>query len=260
MLMFDYAAPKTFPPRPDERPLGVGQHPHRGFETVTIAFQGEVEHHDSTGKSGVIHPGDVQWMTAGRGIVHQEYHSQDFTETGGTFEMCQLWVNLPKKHKMVKPRYQAIKSKQIPTVTLTDDSTDESAAKPEARLIAGELLDVKGPAKTYSPVNLWDVSLPNKKTTVEIPYPADHACIVFVRRGTVIVDGKKLNPQDVAIMKTDGESPTLKIDVLQSDSSVLIMGGEPIDEPIASMGPMVMNTQEELRQAFSDYRAGKFER
>jgi len=271
MLMFDYAAPKEFKgsashrngqKKKNNKPRGVGQHPHRGFETVTIAFQGEVEHHDNKGGNDVIYPGDVQWMTAGRGIVHEEYHSKDFTERGGTFEMCQLWVNLPKKYKMVKPRYQAISGSTIPVVELNDGA--------QARVIAGKLDKFQGPAKTYSPINLWDVSLPNEGTTIDIPYPIDHKCIIFVRRGSVAIGDKKLGPQEVALLNsTDSDfdygkpacettSGILRINVLKNDSSVLIMGGEPIDEPIANMGPFVMNTNLELQQAVSDYQSGRF--
>jgi redox-sensitive bicupin YhaK (pirin superfamily) len=248
--MFDYAAPKPFEPS-QKAPLGVGKHPHRGFETVTIAFQGEVQHHDSNGGNGVIEAGDVQWMTAGRGIIHQEYHSKEFTKTGGTFEMCQLWVNLPKQHKMVKPRYQGIKNEKIPVVELDDGV--------KARIIAGTLKDTKGPAKTFTPVNLWGVTLPTKGIDVEIPYPSDHSCIVFVRRGKVSVDGKELSPQDVVLMHMDG-SDRLKLKVNQDDASVLIMGGEPIDEEIAARGPFVMNTQTELQQAILDYQSGRMGR
>lgn len=253
MLMFDYAAPKEFAPR-TKQPLGVGQHPHRGFETVTIAFQGEVEHHDSNGGHDIIKEGDTQWMTAGRGIIHQEYHSKAFTENGGTFEMAQLWVNLPKKHKMVKPRYQAITNSKVPTIALGDDGAT-------ARIIAGSLHDTTGPAKTYSPINLWDVSLPKKGSVVEIPYPKDHACIVFVRRGSVAINGdKKLGPQDVALLKNGEDADALQLQVLKDDTSVLIMGGEIIDEPIANMGPFVMNTDLEIKQAVQDYQNGRFGR
>eukprot|EP00549_Striatella_unipunctata_P001968 CAMPEP_0118688346 /NCGR_PEP_ID=MMETSP0800-20121206/8869_1 /TAXON_ID=210618 ORGANISM="Striatella unipunctata, Strain CCMP2910" /NCGR_SAMPLE_ID=MMETSP0800 /ASSEMBLY_ACC=CAM_ASM_000638 /LENGTH=292 /DNA_ID=CAMNT_0006585595 /DNA_START=110 /DNA_END=988 /DNA_ORIENTATION=+ len=252
LLMFDYAAPKEFPARKHKQPLGVGQHPHRGFETVTIAFQGEVEHHDSTGNSGIIKSGDVQWMTAGRGIIHQEYHSKEFTERGGTFEMCQLWVNLPKKNKMTKPRYQEIVSSSIPTVKLADDAS--------VRIISGDFEEIKGPAKTFSPVNLWDISLPKKGSKVSIPYPSDQACIVFVRRGSVNTDSKILGPQDVAITKIDGESDVLELIVLEDNSSILLMGGEPLNEPIANRGPFVMNTQQELQQAMIDFRTGKMGR
>jgi len=267
LLMFDYAAPKEFKGSSSRRkPRGVGQHPHRGFETVTIAFQGEVEHHDNKGGNDVIYPGDVQWMTAGRGIVHEEYHSKDFTERGGTFEMCQLWVNLPKKYKMVKPRYQPISGSKIPVVELNDGA--------QVRVIAGKLDKVKGPAKTYSPINLWDVSLPSKGTIVDIPYPIDHKCIIFVRRGSVAIGNQKLGPQEVALLNnTDSDvdygKPTcstttkttsgiLRIHVLKNDSAVVVMGGEPIDEPIANMGPFVMNTNLELQEAARDYQSGRF--
>jgi len=259
LLMFDYAAPKQFPPS-NKAPLGVGKHPHRGFETVTIAFQGEVEHKDSTGKSGVIHPGDVQWMTAGRGIIHQEFHSTEFTKNGGTFEMAQLWVNLPKKDKMSKPRYQPISSSKIPVVNLPLNSED---VKGTARIIAGEIGDTHGAAKTFSPVQMWDIGLPHAGDEIELPFPADHNCIVFVRRGGVEVlsdeKSSKLGPQDVAVMHNDGGN-TLKLRVVKPDSSVVIMGGEPIDEPVAAQGPFVMNTYEEISQAMLDYRSGKMGR
>jgi redox-sensitive bicupin YhaK (pirin superfamily) len=261
LLMFDYGAPKQFGPKVGQ-PRGVGTHPHRGFETVTIAFQGEVEHHDNKGNSGVIGPGDVQWMTAGRGIIHEEYHSQKFSKEGGTLEMCQLWVNLPKKHKMTKARYQPILNAKIPSINLPLGGETVDAT---ARIIAGELGETEGAAKTFSPVQMWDVSLPNAGSEVDIPFPADHTCIVFVRRGSVQVlsgeDGQgktsTLGPQDVAVMRTDGSS-VLRLRVVQSDSSVLIMGGEPLNEPIAARGPFVMNTQSEIQQANADYRSGKF--
>jgi quercetin 2,3-dioxygenase len=281
LLMFDYGEPKTFAAKPvGTPPLGVGQHPHRGFETVTIAFQGEVEHHDSTGKSGVIQKGDVQWMTAGRGIIHQEYHSKDFTKNGGVFEMCQLWVNLPQKHKMAKPGYQAIKSENIPVVNLpfvgavtsaqdAGDNNDTPTILGTARIIAGEFGHVKGAAETYSPVQMWDVTLPNAGSEVDLPFPANHSCVVFVRRGTVeIISGDRdknkatksvLSPQEVALMRMDG-GDTLRVRVVEPDSSLLILGGEPLGEPIAAQGPFVMNTQDELRQAMSDYRLGKMGR
>jgi redox-sensitive bicupin YhaK (pirin superfamily) len=263
LLMFDYGAPKKFGSKVGS-PRGVGRHPHRGFETVTIAFQGEVEHHDNKGNSGVIGAGDVQWMTAGRGIIHEEYHSKDFTREGGTLEMCQLWVNLPKKHKMTKPRYQPILKDKIPSVQLPLlGGEKESLAT--VRLIAGELNDIQGAAKTFSPVQMWDVTLPHAGGEVDIPFPAEHNCIVFVRRGSVQVlsgddgQGKKssLGPQDVAVMHLDGSS-NLRIRVDQPDTSLLIMGGEPLHEPIAAQGPFVMNTHDEIRKASMDYRSGKF--
>lgn len=266
VLMFDYAAPKKFNAKVGQ-PRGVGQHPHRGFETVTIAFDGEVEHHDSTGKSGIIGPGDVQWMTAGRGIIHQEYHSKKFTREGGMFSMCQLWVNLPKKHKMAKPGYQGITNEKIPVVNLPLNAEEGTQLVGTARIIAGELGATKGAAKTFSPVQMWDVILPHAGAEVDFPFEADHTCIVFVRRGSVeVLSGEgddlkasKLGPQDVALMRTDGSS-LLKIRVAEPDSSVLIMGGEPLNEPIAARGPFVMNTQDQLRQAMVDYSSGKMGR
>ena len=251
---------------------------------------------------GVIGPGDVQWMTAGKGIVHEEYHSNAFTREGGTFvrekriyyiavsvsrpknnnstlsspfaktnfqEMCQLWVNLPKKHKMTKPRYQPILKDQIPSVDLPlkEQSGGETKEEPLAtvRLIAGSLEDVNGAAKTFSPVQMWDVIMPHAGAEVDIPFPPEHNCIVFVRRGAVQVlsgeDGNEkkssLGPQDVAIMHLDGSS-SLRIRVEEPDTSLLIMGGEPLNEPIAARGPFVMNTFEEIQQAGMDYMSGKF--
>lgn len=263
LLMFDYAEPRKFPAKVGA-PLGVGQHPHRGFETVTLAFQGEVEHHDSTGKSGIIGAGDVQWMTAGRGIIHQEYHSKEFTKSGGNFEFCQLWVNLPKKHKMSKPGYQGILNKNIPVVNLPLNA-DADSVLGTARIIAGELGETKGTAKTFSPVQMWDVILPNAGSEIDLPFPSDHNCIIFVRRGSVeILSGdkddklkaQKLGPQDVALMRIDG-SDILRIRVTEPDSSIMILGGEPINEPIAAQGPFVMNTKDEIHKAMADYRAGK---
>eukprot|EP00934_Nitzschia_sp_Nitz4_P001764 Nitzschia sp. Nitz4//scaffold77_size91520//81853//82938//NITZ4_004906-RA/size91520-augustus-gene-0.71-mRNA-1//1//CDS//3329558039//1764//frame0 len=260
LLMFDYGAPKDF--KPSRHPRGVGMHPHRGQETVTIAFQGEIEHGDNKGNRGVIGPGDVQWMTAGRGIIHEEYHSKNFTEKGGTIEMCQLWVNLPKKHKMTKPRYQAILKDQIPSHELKTD--DELVAT--VRVLAGDIDGVKGVAKTFSPVEMWDVIIPATGKNVDIAFPADHNCIVFVRRGGAIVltgdgtddsAGSKLGPQDVAIMHLDG-SDTLRVRATQKNTSLLVIGGEPLNEPIAARGPFVMNTNDELREAMIDYHRGKF--
>jgi quercetin 2,3-dioxygenase len=252
MLMFDYGAPQEFPINP-KKPRGVGKHPHRGFETVTIAFQGEVEHRDSNGGHGIIQAGDIQWMTAGRGIVHEEYHSKSFSETGGTFEMCQLWVNLPQKYKMVQPRYQAITNDRVPVVTLIDGAT--------ARIIAGSLQETHGPAKTYSPIQLWDISIPNKKTVLELPYPHEHACMIFVRRGSIQIgddDSQILGPQDVAILTLNTLADVVRLTALQNDSAILIMGGEPLNEPIAHRGPFVMNTDREIHQAIMDYQTNRF--
>jgi quercetin 2,3-dioxygenase len=266
LLMFDYGAPKTFPAKPGSKPLGVGQHPHRGFETVTIAFQGEVEHHDNVGNTGVIKAGDVQWMTAGRGIVHQEYHSKDFTNKGGTFEMCQLWVNLPKKDKMTPPAYQEIHASDIPVVNLPLGATGDQVLG-TARVIAGSLGATQGAATTFSPVQVWDVILPPKSVgnEIDLPIPSHHQCLIFVRRGSVQVVGSLdnkdtdpiLKPQEVAILEMN-ESDTVRVRVLDPDSCILILGGEPIDEPIAARGPFVMNTAQELTQAMMDYQSGNF--
>jgi quercetin 2,3-dioxygenase len=261
LLMFDYGAPTAFPPHAG-KPRGVGQHPHRGFETVTIAFQGEVEHHDNAGNRGKIQAGDVQWMTAGRGIIHEEYHSQEFSKTGGTFEMCQLWVNLPQQHKMTKPRYQEILKKDIPEIHLPLGATSEEAVG-TARIIAGELGATKGAAKTFSPVHVWDINLPNANSEVDIPFSAQQNCLLFIRRGSVEVvktgkDAQQLHPQEVALLARNDGSNTIRLRVLEANSSVLLLGGEPLNEPIAAQGPFVMNTQDEIQDAMMDYRSGRF--
>jgi len=250
--MFDYAAPKDFPPT--SKQLGVGEHPHRGFETVTIAFQGEVEHADSVGNRDVIGAGDVQWMTAGRGIIHEEFHSRKFAASGGTFEMCQLWLNLPAEHKMHPPRYQPILSKDIPVVDASDNGTT-------ARIIAGSLKGKNGPAKTFSPVELWDVNIPSKDGDFEASVPSGHQFVVFVRRGGIVVGEKELGPQDAAILTPkdlSDEDNILSFKATKDNSSVLVLGGEPINEPIAARGPFVMNTNDELSQAWQDYYSGRF--
>ena len=259
-LMFDYATPKNFPPT--KKRLGVGQHPHRGFETITIAFQGSVEHKDSTGNSGVIGPGDVQWMTAGRGIIHEEFHSTEFAKTGGEFEMCQLWLNLPSEHKMTKPKYQPIVKEDIPSVDITANGEVVGAI----RIIAGEVDGVKGPAKTHSPVELWDVSIQNGKVPVEIKIPEDHTLIVFVRRGKIQLlkenkdeassENNIVGPQSVAIMSQKGNTVCMK--ALEKNSQVLIMAGESLHDSAAlksieTMGPVAMKREKELIQAMSYY-------
>lgn len=249
-LMFDYAAPQYFAPITTS-PRGVGQHPHRGFETVTIAFQGEVEHHDSTGNRDVIGPGDTQWMTAGRGIIHEEYHSNNFSKDGGMFEMCQLWVNLPKKHKMTPPKYQPILDKDVPIVNM---------GQATVRVIAGDLQGVTGPATTFSPVQLWDLTIAKAGTIIDLSFQEGHNCIVFVRRGEIHIFGKDassspVGPQAVALMEKNGA--TIRIKAMEDDTSILIMGGEPFNEPIAHRGPFVMNTWEEIQQANADFRSGR---
>jgi redox-sensitive bicupin YhaK (pirin superfamily) len=265
-LMFDYAAPKEFPPTSRRR--GVGQHPHRGFETVTLAWHGEVEHGDSVGNSGVIGSGDVQWMTAGRGIIHEEFHSSSFAETGGTFEMCQFWLNLPAKDKMTPPGYQSIVKDQIPNVPLAPvgispqdlSSLQDSGEGAIAKVIAGELNGTRGPAVTFSPVELWDIEFGSMTNTpFELHVPAGHNCIVFVRRGTISVgaEGSEqvVESQGVALMHREGS--TLRVTPTTPGSQIIVLGGEPLNEPIANSGPFVMNTEEELAKAREDYMMGR---
>jgi redox-sensitive bicupin YhaK (pirin superfamily) len=243
-LMLDYAGPSEF--KPSQEPRGVGEHPHRGFETVTIAYQGAVDHRDSAGNAGTIYPGDVQWMTAASGVVHEEKHERAFTKQGGTFEMVQLWVNLPKSVKMSKPRYQGITREQIPVVDL--------GAGSEARIIAGEFRGVRGPAKTFTPVNLFDVRL-KAGAQVEITLPAGHNAGIALLKGDLVINGSPITGEaQFVVLSSEGERISLHA---QKDSTILILSGEPINEPVASYGPFVMNTREELSQAFEDYRAGK---
>ena len=262
-LMFDYAAPKQFEPSYERR--GVGQHPHRGFETITIAWQGEVEHGDSVGNRDVIGPGDVQWMTAARGIIHEEFHSTDFQQTGGTFEMAQLWLNLPKKDKMKKPRYQPILAKQIPVVPLKcadDADVEKLSGENTIRVIAGdeETYGCKAPAETHSPVELLDIRIANSKIPFDVPIPEGHNTIVFVKKGEITVGekDKKVEQQGVALMHLGGD--TLRLTATQKNTEVLLLAGEPIDEPIAARGPFVMNTHEEIAQANKDFMNGKMGR
>lgn len=244
-LLLDYAGPTEF--ESTSKRLGVGTHPHRGFETVTIVYDGQVEHRDSAGGGGVIQAGDVQWMTAGSGLVHQEYHGQDFARTGGRFEMVQLWVNLPKQHKMTAPRYQGIRNPQIPRIELPDHSGSVS-------VIAGAYGETTGPAKTYSSMNVWDVRL-NKGVDVEFTVPEGHNCLIFVLSGKVKVAGShELSDAEMAIL--DRRDDRLKLNASE-DSKVLFLGGAPLNEPIAGYGPFVMNNFQEIRQAMQDYEDGK---
>jgi redox-sensitive bicupin YhaK (pirin superfamily) len=244
-LMLDYAGPSRF--EPAKKPRGVGEHPHRGFETVTIAYQGSVGHRDSAGNSGVIYPGDVQWMTAASGVVHEELHEAEFTKNGGIFEMVQLWVNLPKAQKMSKPRYQGITKAQIPVIEL------ESGG--HARVIAGELLGRLGPAKTFTAVNLFDVIL-KAGERFELPLPEGHNAAVVLRKGDMLINGTDTLSGEalIAPLSEEGDAVTLEA---KADTQLLILSGEPIAEPVASYGPFVMNTREELAQAVEDYRAGR---
>ena len=244
-LMLDYAGPSHF--EPSKRAHGVGQHPHRGFETVTIAYQGSVSHRDSAGNSGTIYPGDVQWMTAASGVVHEEMHAKEFAEKGGMFEMVQLWVNLPKAAKKSTPRYQGITKEQIPAVTL--------GANGQARIIAGELNGAKGPAKTFTPINVFDLRL-KAGDPVKFLLPDGHNAAVVLLQGDVVVNGNEglKGAARIAVLSDEGEEISIEP---KEDSTLLVLSGEPIDEPVASYGPFVMNTEEELKQAFLDYRTGK---
>jgi hypothetical protein len=243
-LMFDYASPREFAATNEKR--GVGPHPHRGFETVTIAFQGEIEHGDSVGNRGVIGPGDVQWMTAASGIIHEEFLSTEFLKRGGVLEMVQLWVNLPAKDKMIAPKYQPILSRDIPVVPLPDDSGT-------LRVIAGSYAGANGAASTFSPVNLWDIKLKAGKT-VALPIPEGHNSMVFVRQGHVGLGSTVIGTADLALFEQN--ETHIHVQALE-DSSLLIMGGEPIAEPIVASGPFVMNTDQEIRLAMMDYQSGR---
>ncbi|MBZ2179402.1 MAG: pirin family protein [Acidobacteriota bacterium] len=246
-LMFDYAGPTDFPP--SSQPRGVDQHPHRGFETVTIAYQGSVDHRDSAGNSGTIHPGDVQWMTAASGIVHEEKHGRDFTTAGGTFEMVQLWVNLPAAAKKTPPRYQPITRAQIPSIELGPGAV--------ARVIAGELAGARGPAQTFTPLTLIDLRLAaGARATLSLPEGQNTGLVLL--RGDVTVQGEPLRGEArLALLSPAGQSVEL---TAAADSLLLLLGGEPINEPVVSYGPFVMNTMDEIREAMADYRAGRMGR
>ncbi|MES2251006.1 MAG: pirin family protein [Pseudomonadota bacterium] len=245
-LLLDYAGPAQF--TPTAQPRGVGQHPHRGFETVTIVYKGEVSHRDSTGQGGTIGPGDVQWMTAGAGILHEEFHSEAFTRDGGELEMVQLWVNLPARDKMATPGYQAIVDAQIPSVPLPEGAGS-------VRVIAGDYLGHKGPARTFTPIDVWDLRL-NQGAQVTLPVPEGHTAAVVVLRGTVQVNGETV-VRDAQMVLLDRAGDALTIDA-NNDAVVLLLSGEPIDEPIVGHGPFVMNTRDEIVQAMKDFGSGKF--
>ena len=246
-LMLDHAAPTAF--EPAARPRGVGQHPHRGFETVTIVYQGEVEHKDSTGSGGRIGPGDVQWMTAGGGIIHEEFHSHEFTRRGGTIEMVQLWVNLPAKDKMTPPRYQTLVDAQIPAVPLP-----QSAGR--VRVIAGEFAGARGPASTFTPMNVWDVRLVNGGEAKFAAHEG-HTLALVVLHGTVRVNGTSASEGKLVHLERAGSEVRIEA---QTDSTLVWLEGQPIAEPIVGYGPFVMNTEGEIRQAIEDFNSGRFGR
>lgn len=244
-LLFDYAGPAEF--EPTHRPRGVDVHPHRGFETVTIVFDGEVEHHDSTGAGGLIGPGDVQWMTAASGILHKEFHSHAFTRTGGKFEMAQLWVNLPATAKNAEPGYQTLLAADIPTVDLGGGT--------RARVIAGELGEASGPARTFTPINVWDVTLA-AGVKVTLTPPEGHTVLVTALRGPAnINDVNPLREAELAALSREGGEFVIGS---EGPARLLVLTGEPIDEPVVMRGPFVMNTNEEIRAAIEDFQSGRF--
>lgn len=247
-LLLDYAGPREFTPTTEQR--GVGTHPHRGFETVTIVYSGEVAHRDSSGGGGTIGPGDVQWMTAGSGIVHEEFHSPAYAQSGGPFEMVQLWVNLPAKHKMTAPRYQGLLASDIPVVDLADGAGT-------LRVIAGEFEGHKGPAQTFSPVEVWDVRLKDGRRA-PLTVHDGHSLAVVVLKGTVLVNGEAVvREAQVAVLDQPGIAFTLEAN---GDSTLLVLAGAPLNEPIEGYGPFVMNTAAEIREAIADYNSGRFGR
>lgn len=243
-LLLDYASPYEF--NPGTAPRGVGEHPHRGFETVTVVYQGELEHRDSGGNAGKIGPGDVQWMTAASGVVHQEFHSEEFTQRGGMFEVAQLWVNLPAKFKMTPPRYQEILNRDIPNASLV-------GGVGSVRVIAGEFEGTRGPAKTYTPILLWDLQLAAGHKT-ELAVPDGFTTILVVQHGVVKL-GNSQPADGVALAMFDRTGDRISIECVQ-DARALLMAGEPIGEAVIGQGPFVMNTREEIRQAAIDYQSG----
>ncbi len=245
-LLLDYAGPAQFAAA--DRPRGVGHHPHRGFETVTIVYQGEVAHRDSTGQGGVIGPGDVQWMTAGAGILHEEFHSENFSRQGGALEMVQLWVNLPARDKMAQPGYQAIVDAQIPKVALDNDAGS-------VRVIAGRYKGHKGPARTFTPMDVWDLRL-GPRASVELPLVDGRGAAVVVLRGTIQINQSQV-VREAQLVLLDAVGDSVQIEA-NGDAVVLFLSGEAIDEPIVGYGPFVMNTFAEVDQAFDDYRSGGF--
>jgi len=245
-LLLDYAGPHSFPA--DGKKRGVGEHPHRGFETVTIVYAGEVEHRDSTGKGGVIGPGDVQWMTAGAGILHQEFHSAEFSRRGGELKMIQLWVNLPAKNKMTAPGYQSIEAAAIPTVALPDNSGS-------VRIIAGQYGETTGPAKTFSPLNVWDMQIQQDKEAT-FAQPDGWSSAIIVLEGSVTVNGDtSVQEAQLVVLSQQGEQVHLHA---SRDAKVLVLAGAPLLEPIVGYGPFVMNSQSEIEEAIRDFNSGHF--
>jgi redox-sensitive bicupin YhaK (pirin superfamily) len=245
-LLLDYAGPADF--TPTDKPRGVGVHPHRGFETVSYILEGAVEHEDSTGHRGLIGPGDVQWMTAASGILHEEFHSRAFTKTGGTLEMVQLWVNLPAKDKNADAGYQTLVARDIPEVALPDGAGT-------LRVIAGDYRGHRGPAHTFTPIDIYDVRL-NRNGTVTLNPAEGRTVAVVVLKGTVLVNGSEIAREaQFALLDRNGGEVTIEAN---GEASVLILSGEPIDEPVVMHGPFVMNSVDDIRQAMVDFQSGRF--
>ena len=245
-LLLDYAAPETFAPTTARR--GVGQHPHRGFETVTIVYDGELEHRDSTGAGGTIGPGDVQWMTAASGILHEEFHSEAFARKGGRMEMVQLWVNLPAKNKKAEPGYQTLLAKEISSVGLPGGAGT-------VRVIAGEYEGHKGPARTFTPMDIWDVRL-NRDGLATFTLPEGRTLALVVLDGTVEINGTEVaRASDLVLFAKNGGHITIEAN---ADAKLLVLSGEPINEPVVAHGPFVMNTLGEIKEAMLDFNSGRF--
>ncbi len=244
--LMDYNVPMQFPPA--KSPRGIGPHPHRGLETVTIAFQGNVEHHDNAGNHGIIYPGDVQWMTAGKGIMHKEYHEKEFNEKGGTFHVAQLWISLPKKDKFTEPRYQDIRNKDMGKIKLQDDIG-------EITVIAGQVMGTKGPAMTFSPINLYLVEL-NSRGKITLEEPGDYNTGLLIMKGNIEVNNTSCMENEFVLF--ENKEGKIEINNISQDAKLLVLSGQPLNEPAFAAGPFVMNTKEELRQAAEDYRNGVF--
>lgn len=244
-LLLDHAGPHDFAPSPRQR--GVDWHPHRGFETVTVVYDGEVDHHDTAGNGGSIGSGDVQWMTAGSGLLHKEYHSAAFTRQGGRFEMLQLWVNLPRADKMTAPRYQPLAARDIPVVKLPGGAGT-------VRVIAGEFGDARGAARTFTPINLLDVRLAaGGRVTLDLK--DGYTAALYVLGGEVVISGHEIaRATELVVLDRSGAEVTIEAN---SDATVFVMNGQPIDEPVVGYGPFVMNTRQEIHQAFADFHQGR---
>lgn len=246
-ILLDYLAPHVFPPTQNER-RGVGPHPHRGFETVTLAFEGSIAHHDSTGSGGVIGPGDAQWMTAASGILHREYHSREFARAGGTLHGAQIWVNLPKAHKMVPPHYQPLTAGQMGHVELPGGAG-------RVRVIAGEYQDAKGPAVTFTPINMFDILL-QPRGRIDLSFPAHENTALLALDGNAKINrATNIAALDFVLFKNEGEDITVEA---QTETRLLLLNGEPIHEPAVQYGPFVMNTKQEIHEAIEDFNSGKF--